>query len=59
LNGLVRMLQDDQLSLLATHPRVARMIFTWIGIGKEAIKPGVVYSVDLPEGMGNARFHEV
>jgi broad specificity phosphatase PhoE len=59
LNGLVRMLQDDQLSLLATHPRVARMIFTWIGLGKEAIKPGVVYSVDLPEGMGIARFHEV
>lgn len=59
LNGLVRLLQEPQNCLLATHPRVARMIFTWIGLEKEAIEPGVVYSVDLPEGMGIAHYHSV
>jgi hypothetical protein len=59
LNGLIRMLQEPQVCLLSTHPRVAQMIFTWIGLEKESIKPGVVYAVDLPEGMGIAHFHEV
>jgi broad specificity phosphatase PhoE len=59
LNGLIRMLQEPQVCLLSTHPRVAQMIFTWIGLEKESIKAGVVYAVDLPEGMGIAHFHEV
>jgi broad specificity phosphatase PhoE len=59
LNGLVRMLQEPHVCLLATHPRVAHMIFTWVGLEKETIEPGVLYSVDLPEGMGIAHFHSV
>ena len=57
--GLLRVFQENQVCLIMTHPRVAQMIFRWLGIGKEKIEPGMVYSVDLPAGMGIGHFHQV
>lgn len=58
-NGLVRVLQEKELCLLAIHPRVARMIFDWIGLEAEKVEAGVMYSIDLPAGTGNAHYRQV
>lgn len=57
--GLVRILQEKELCLLATHPRVALKIFEWFGIGHESIKSGELYAIDLPTGTGHAHFRQV
>ena len=56
-HGLIRLFKENMNCMIVAHPRVAQMIFRWIGIGNEKIEPGVVYSVDLPEGMGIGHFH--
>lgn len=58
-NGLVRVLQEKDLCLIATHPRVARKIFDWIGLEAESVEAGVLYSIDLPAGTGNAHYRQV
>jgi len=58
-NGLIRVLQEKELCLIAAHPRVARIIFNWIGLEEEKVEPGVLYAIDLPVGMGNAHFRKV
>lgn len=58
-NGLVRVLQEKDLSLVAAHPRVARKIFDWIGLADEKVQAGVLYVIDLPAGTGNAHFRLV
>jgi len=58
-NGLVRVLQENDLSLVIAHPRVAKKIFDWIGLEEETVEAGVLYSIDLPVGSGNAHFRQV
>ncbi len=58
-NGLVRVLQEKDLCLIAAHPRVARKIFDWIGLKEEKVDIGVLYSIDLPAGTGNAHYRQV
>ncbi len=58
-NALVRVLQEKDLCLIAAHPRVARKIFDWVGLEEETVQAGVLYSIDLPAGTGNAHFREV
>ena len=58
-NGLVRILQEKDLCLVTAHPRVARKIFDWIGLEEEKVGAGVLYSIDLPAGLGSAHFREV
>jgi broad specificity phosphatase PhoE len=58
-NGLVRVLQEKDLCLVATHPRVAQKIFEWIGLEEEKVEAGVLYSIDLPVGTGNAHYRQV
>jgi len=41
------------------HPRVAKKIFDWIGLEEETVEAGVLYSIDLPVGSGNAHFRQV
>jgi broad specificity phosphatase PhoE len=57
--GLLRVLQDKDLCLVVTHARVARVIFRWLGIGKEKIESDCVYSIHVPAGMGIAHFDVV
>ena len=58
-SGLVRVLQEKDLCLVAAHPRVARKIFDWIGLEEETVEVGVLYSIDLPAGTGNAHYRQV
>ena len=58
-NGLVRVLQEKDLCLVAAHARVARKIFDWIGLEAEKIEAGVLYAIDLPVGTGNAHYRQV
>jgi len=58
-NGLIRVLQEKDLCLIAAHPRVARQIFKWIGLEEEKVQPGVLYAIDLPAGTGNAHYRQV
>lgn len=57
--GLVRVLQEKDLCLVATHLRVAKKILEWVGLGAEAIEPGALYSIDLPAGTGKAHLRPV
>ena len=58
-NGLVRVLQEKDSSLVAVHPRVARRIFDWIGLESETVEVGVLYSIDMPVGTGIAHYRQV
>ena len=57
--GLERILEEKDLIVLVTHPRVAQKVFDWIGLGAEKIKPATLYAIDLPAGTGIAHFREV
>ena len=56
---LVRVLKESDLCMIATHARVAKKIFEWIGLGAEAVDAGVLYVVDLPAGSGIAHRRQV
>ena len=57
--GLEQILQAKDSVVLVTHPRVAKAVFEWLGIGAEAIQRGTLYCVDLPPNGGIAHFREI
>lgn len=57
--GLEKILQEEELAVVVTHPRVAKQIFSWLGLPKEEIKRATMYAIDWPEGQGIAHFREV
>jgi broad specificity phosphatase PhoE len=57
--GLEGLLSDDEMILLITHPRVANVLFHWVGLGGEKIEHGVIYSIDLPIGSGVAHYRKL
>lgn len=58
-NGLLRVLQEKDLCLVVAHPRVAHVIFSWIGLEEEKVEAGVMYAIDLPAGTGHAHHRKV
>ena len=57
--GLERIFQEEDLVLLATHPRVARQVLEWLGLGNENFLRCTLYAIDLPLGQGIAHYREV
>ncbi len=57
--GLERILKEDLLLVLVTHPRVASLIFDWLGLPSEELIRGKMYAIDIPEGQGIAHYREV
>jgi broad specificity phosphatase PhoE len=45
--------------LLVTHPRVARVILSSLGLGLEKLDRGVLVAIDIPEGQGIAHLRVV
>ncbi len=57
--GLERIFQEEDLVMLVTHPRVAKEVFEWLGLGAENLKRGALYAIDLPADQGIAHYREV
>lgn len=57
--GLERMFKEEDLVVLVTHPRVAKEVQEWIGLGAENLKRGALYAIDLPADQGVAHLREI
>jgi len=57
--GLETFLQEELLSVLVTHPRVATKLLSWLGLEGEPLERGKMYVLDLPVDQGAAHLREV
>ena len=57
--GLLKLLQEPEVTLVTTHPRVMRKIFDWLGLENEPFEHNTVYAVDLPAQGGKAHFRAI
>jgi broad specificity phosphatase PhoE len=57
--GLEAFFKDEMLAVLVTHPRVAAMILSWLGLAHEPIERCKMYVLDLPIDQGAAHLREV
>jgi broad specificity phosphatase PhoE len=57
--GLEAFMQEQLLSVLVTHPRVANQILVWLGLEGEEVERGKMYVLDLPIDQGAAHLREI
>ena len=57
--GLEEFLHEEYLSVLVTHPRVALILLSWLGLDGSILERGKMYVLDLPADQGIAHIREI